>query len=66
MPTATKPPSILVNCYAGTRLYDATNGRYVVLDQLHQWAAEGVVFAVIDAATGADVTRVLIVYQVLA
>ena len=60
MPTAEKPPSILVKRYAGTRLYDATNGRYVALDQIRQWAAAGIVFAVIDAATGADVTRVVL------
>lgn len=60
MPTATKAPSILVKRYAGSRLYDATNGRYVALDQLRHWAAAGIAFAVIDAATGADVTRVLL------
>lgn len=41
MPTAEKPPSIQVKCYAGTRLYDATNGRYVALDHLRHWAAAG-------------------------
>lgn len=60
MRTATKAPSILVKRYAGTRLYDTTNRRYVSLARLHQWATEGVTFAVIDAATGADVTRVLL------
>jgi polyhydroxyalkanoate synthesis repressor PhaR len=60
MPTATKTPSILVKRYAGTRLYDTTNRRYVTLEQLRNWAAEGMAFAVIDAATGADVTRVLL------
>ena len=60
MPTAKKSPSILVKRYAGSRLYDATNGRYVALDQIRHWAAAGIAFAVIDAATGADVTRVLL------
>jgi len=60
MPTVTKASSILVKRYAGTRLYDATHGRYVGLDQLRHWAAAGIAFAVIDAATGADVTRVLL------
>jgi hypothetical protein len=41
-----------------SRLYDTTNRRYVSLAQLRQWTTEGVAFAVIDAATGADVTRV--------
>jgi polyhydroxyalkanoate synthesis regulator protein len=60
MPTATKPPSILVKRYAGSRLYDTTNARYDAQDQRRHWAAAGVAFAVIDAATGADVTRVLL------
>lgn len=60
MPTATKVPSILVKRYAGTRLYDTTNRRYVPLVQLRRWAAEGIALAVIDAASGADVTRVLL------
>ena len=60
MPTAEKPPSILVKSYAASRLYDTTNARYVSLAQLRHWAAAGVAFAVIDAATGADVTRVLL------
>lgn len=60
MPTATKSRSILVKRYAGSRLYDTTNGRYVALDQLRRWTADSVAFAVIDAATGADVTRVLL------
>jgi len=60
VPTAETAPSILVKCYAGTRLYDTTNRCYVSLVQLRRWAADGVAFAVIDAATGADVTRVVL------
>src|ERR1700728_2402290 len=45
MPTTTKPPSIVVKRYAGSRLYDATNRRYVTLAQLRTWAAEGIAFA---------------------
>jgi polyhydroxyalkanoate synthesis regulator protein len=60
MPIAEKPLSILVKRYAGSRLYDATNARYVSLAQLRNWTAEGIAFAVIDAATGADVTRILL------
>jgi polyhydroxyalkanoate synthesis regulator protein len=60
MPTATKPPSILVKRYAGSRLYDTTNTRYVSLAQIRNWAADGVAFAVIDAATGADAICVLL------
>jgi hypothetical protein len=53
MPTATKAPSILVKRYPGSRPYDTTNRRYVALAQLRHWTAEGIAFAVIDAATGA-------------
>jgi polyhydroxyalkanoate synthesis regulator protein len=49
-----------VKRYARTRLYDTTNARYVSLEQLRGWAADNVAFAVIDAETGVDVTRVLL------
>ncbi len=51
---------ILVKRYARSRLYDAASRRYVSVEQLRVWAAEGVAFSVIDAETGADVTRVLL------
>jgi polyhydroxyalkanoate synthesis regulator protein len=58
MPTATKAPSLLVKRDAGRRLYDTTNRRYAVREQLRRWAADGIAFTVIDATTGADVTGV--------
>jgi polyhydroxyalkanoate synthesis regulator protein len=51
--------SILVKRYARSRLYDTTNRRYVSVEQLRAWLAEGVTFSVIDGESGADVTRVL-------
>jgi polyhydroxyalkanoate synthesis regulator protein len=51
---------ILIKCYAGSRLYDPSAARYVTLEQLRRWQAEGVLFAVIDARTGADIRRVLL------
>ena len=60
MPTAAKAALILVKRYAGGRLYDAVNGRYVSLAELRSWAALGVAFVVIDADSGADVTRLLL------
>jgi polyhydroxyalkanoate synthesis regulator protein len=51
---------VVVKRYAQTRLYDATSGRYVSVDQLRGWAQEGVDFAVTDAETGEDITRVLL------
>lgn len=53
-------PAILVKRYARSRLYDTLNQRYVSVEQLRGWAAEGVAFSVIDMETGADVTRVLL------
>jgi polyhydroxyalkanoate synthesis regulator protein len=51
---------VLVKCYAGSRLYDTGAGRYVSMEQLRQWLARGVSFRVVDAITGADLTRVLL------
>lgn len=60
MPKTRKPEPILVRRYARSRLYDATRGCYVSVEQLREWDASGVAFQVIDAETGADVTRVLL------
>ncbi len=51
---------VLVKRYGGGRLYDTAQLRYVSVAQLRGWVAAGVAFAVIDAETGADVTRVLL------
>ncbi len=51
---------ILVKRYGRTRLYDPASRRYVTVEQLRGWAAQGIVFAVTDAESGADVTRVLL------
>jgi len=50
----------LVKRYGGGRLYDATAGRYVTLDDLRRWQAQGVAFEVRDAETGDDIARVLL------
>ena len=60
MNPASKSRSMLVKRYARSRLYDATNRRYVCLGQLREWAAEGVPFTVVDAEDGADITRILL------
>ncbi|HXZ18101.1 MAG TPA: polyhydroxyalkanoate synthesis regulator DNA-binding domain-containing protein [Roseiarcus sp.] len=51
---------ILVKRYARSRLYDATRGRYVSIEQLRRWRRDGVSFIVLDVETGADVTGVLL------
>lgn len=51
---------VLIRRYARSRLYDACGSRYVSVEQLHKWAAEGVSFFVIDIESGEDITRVLL------
>jgi len=51
---------ILVKRYAGSRLYDTAQARYVTLDDLRQWQALGIRFQVREAETGADISRALI------
>jgi len=60
MSAAQKSQPILVKRYARSRLYDAANQRYVSVEQLRGWAADGVAFVVLDTETGADVTRILL------
>ena len=60
MPAAQKSQPILIKRYDQSRLYDAANQRYVSVEQLRGWAADGVAFVVLDTETGADVTRVLL------
>jgi polyhydroxyalkanoate synthesis regulator protein len=49
-----------VKRYARARLYDVSAGRYVSVDDLREWQRDGVKFVVVDAATGRDITRVLL------
>ena len=56
----TQQQPILIKCYAGSRLYDPLAARYVTIEQLRRWQAEGIWFGVIDARTGADIKRVLL------
>ena len=51
---------ILVKRYARARLYDPAGRRYVTVDDLRRWAAQEVGFAVRDAETGEDVTRIVL------
>jgi polyhydroxyalkanoate synthesis regulator protein len=55
-----KSQLMVVKRYARSRLYDTTNSRYVSIEQLRRWVAEGVAFCVIDAENGADIMRVLL------
>jgi polyhydroxyalkanoate synthesis regulator protein len=51
---------VLIKRYADSRLYDASKPRYVTIDELRDWAREGIIFTVLDVETGEDVTRVLL------
>ena len=51
---------ILVKRYAGTRLYDTANARYVSVEELLEWRARDIPFEVREADTGEDVSQVLL------
>ena len=57
--------TILIKKYENRRLYDATNSRYVNLDEVAQFVKLGYEVRVIDAASGEDITR-LILTQIIA
>ena len=60
MPLAADPEPLLIKRYARSRLYDTSGSRYVSVEQLRKWAADGMAFSVIDTESGEDVTRVLL------
>ena len=59
MSEASASVPVIIRRYARSRLYDAAHGRYVSMDTLRLWQARGIAFMVLDAETGADITRVL-------
>lgn len=61
MPTET----ILIKKYENRRLYDATNSRYVNLEEVAGFVQRGYEVRVIDVASGEDITR-LILTQIIA
>jgi polyhydroxyalkanoate synthesis repressor PhaR len=52
--------TILIKKYENRRLYDATNSRYVNLEEVAQFVQQGYDVRVVDAATGEDITRVVL------
>lgn len=54
------PQSILIKKYENRRLYDATNSRYVNLDEVAQLLRDGNDVRVVDAASGQDITRLIL------
>jgi polyhydroxyalkanoate synthesis regulator protein len=51
---------VLIKRYGRCRLYDTVHCRYLAVEALRRWVTKGINFVVMDAETGADVTRVLL------
>jgi polyhydroxyalkanoate synthesis repressor PhaR len=47
----------IIKKYANRRLYDTTESRYIALDDIRQLVMEGAQFRVVDARSGDDITR---------
>ncbi len=60
MKTGMKPKSILIKKYENRRLYDATNSRYVNLDEVAKMMQSGDNVRIVDATTGEDITRLIL------
>jgi len=56
---------VIIKKYENRRLYDTTNSRYVNLDEVAQMVQEGREVRVLDAASGEDLTR-LVLTQIIA
>ena len=52
--------SILIKKYENRRLYDATNSRYINLEEVAAFVQRGYEVRVIDVASGEDITRVVL------
>lgn len=52
--------TVIIKKYENRRLYDATNSRYVNLDEVAQLVQQGHDVQVIEAASGEDITRVIL------
>jgi polyhydroxyalkanoate synthesis repressor PhaR len=52
--------TVLIKKYENRRLYDATNSRYVNLEEVAQLVQQGYDVQVVDAASGEDITRVVL------
>jgi polyhydroxyalkanoate synthesis regulator protein len=60
MTPALGTPPILIKRYGRSRLYDAVCLRYLTVEDLRQWATDGIASVVVDVETDADITRVLL------
>ena len=53
-------PPIVIKKYENRRLYDTTNSRYINQDEVAQMLRDGYDVQVVDAATGEDLTRLVL------
>jgi polyhydroxyalkanoate synthesis repressor PhaR len=53
-------PKIVIKKYENRRLYDTTRSQYVNLDEVAQLVRDGNEVQVLDAATGEDITRLIL------
>ena len=51
---------VLIKKYENRRLYDATNSRYINLEEVAQLVQQGFDVQVVDATSGEDITRVIL------
>ena len=54
------PRVVVIKKYENRRLYDTTNSRYVNLEEVAQLLQRGDDVRVVDAATGEDITRLIL------
>jgi polyhydroxyalkanoate synthesis repressor PhaR len=52
--------AVVIKKYENRRLYDTTHSRYVNLDEVAQMLQRGEEVQVVDAATGEDITRLIL------
>ena len=52
--------TVLIKKYENRRLYDSTNSRYINLEEVAQMVRSGDDVQVVDAATGEDLTRLIL------
>lgn len=52
--------SVIIKKYENRRLYDTTNSRYINQDEIARMIREGHAVQVLDAATGEDLTRLVL------
>jgi polyhydroxyalkanoate synthesis repressor PhaR len=52
--------TVIIKKYGNRRLYDATHSRYINQDEVAQMVREGREVKVVDAATGEDLTRLVL------